>query len=215
MSATRHPVVRSGLLLGLIALLGTAGLVFVHDQTRTRIALQEQRRVLQQLNEIVPVSAYDNDLHTDRITITDPAFFHHAGPVTVYRARMDGRPVAVIMRITAPDGYNGDIHLLVGIDAAGTILGVRVTEHRETPGLGDLIEIAKSRWITHFKGTSLTHPQERGWAVRRDGGDFDQFTGATISPRAVVKAVHNALKYFQAQRRALFETPAKAAPKHD
>jgi len=215
MNATRHPAIRSGILLGLIALLGTAVLVFIHDQTRARIALQEQRRVLQQLNEIVPPSAYNNDLHTDRITLTDPPLFQHAGPVTVYRARMDGRPVAVIMRLTAPDGYNGDIRLLVGIDAGGTVLGVRVTEHRETPGLGDLIELEKSRWITHFRGTSLTRPQERGWAVRRDGGVFDQFTGATISPRAVVKAVHTALKYFQEHRRALFEPPADAVVKHD
>lgn len=209
-----QPVLRSGILLALIAFMGTAVLVFVHEKTRDRIALQEQRRVLEQLNEIVPQSSYDNALQTDRIKIEDPAFFKGGGPVTVYRARRGARPVAVIMRVTAPDGYNGDIHLLVGVDASGTVLGVRVTEHRETPGLGDLIEIKKSRWITHFKGTSLAHPRGRGWAVKRDGGDFDQFTGATISPRAVVKAVHHALEYFRAHRRMLFEAPAETVVPH-
>lgn len=109
-----------------------------------------------------------------------------------------------MMIVTAPDGYNGDIRLLIGINAAGSILGVRVISHRETPGLGDPIEAEKSDWIHGFKQKSLKTPQSSGWAVKKDGGEFDQFTGATISPRAVVRAVHTTLLYFKANKQALF-----------
>ncbi len=211
MSGRPHPVVRSGLLLGLIALLGTSLLAGVNELTHERIVQQEKQRVLRELNEIVPMTSYNNDLLADRIEIVDEPFFHHRDPVTVYRARMDGRPVAVLMIITAPDGYNGDIRLITGIDNNGTVLGVRVIAHRETPGLGDPIEIEKSDWILGFTHKSLQTPQAGGWAVKRDGGEFDQFTGATISPRAVVRAVHNALLYFAANRQALFGTGVEKA----
>jgi len=152
----------------------------------------------------VPEAIYDNDLLADRTEIDDPAFFRHPDPVTVYRARMDGAPVAVLMIVTAPNGYNGDIRMIVGVDAGGTVLGVRVVAHRETPGLGDPIETGKSDWILGFTGKSLHNPEDAGWAVKRDGGEFDQFTGATITPRAVVAAVHDALLYFAANRQSLF-----------
>jgi len=204
MNGATHPVVRSGLLLGLIALLGTGLLAGVNELTHERILQQEKRRVLQQLNEIVPMASYNNDLLEDRIEISAASFFHHPDPVTVYRARMDGVPVAVLMIVTAPDGYNGDIRLITGIDNGGKVLGVRVIAHRETPGLGDPVEIEKSDWILGFTHKSLQNPQAGGWAVKRDGGQFDQFTGATISPRAVVRAVHNALLYFAANQQELF-----------
>ena len=209
MNSTTHAVIRSGLLLGLIALLGTALLTGVNALTHERIAEQEKRRVLQQLNAILPAASYNNNLLEDVVEITDEALFQHPAPVTVYRARMDDQPVAVLMAVTAPDGYNGDIRLLAGFDNSGRVLGVRVVSHRETPGLGDPIEIEKSDWILSFMNKSLLNPQAGGWAVKRDGGEFDQFTGATISPRAVVKAVHNALVYFDANRQSLFESDAK------
>lgn len=205
MTRSTHPVIRRGLLLGIIALLGTALLAGVNDLTRERIVEQEKLRVLQQLNEIVPVVSYNNDLLEDVIKIEAADFFRHSTPVTVYRARLDGQPVSVMMIVTAPDGYNGDIRLLVGIDATGTILGVRVISHRETPGLGDPIEAKKSDWIHGFVQKTLNNPASKGWAVKRDGGEFDQFTGATISPRAVVRAVHTTLLYFQANKQILFE----------
>ena len=212
MSTASHPVIRSSLLLGIIALLGTALLAGVNDLTYERIIEQEKRRVLQQLNEIVPVVSFNNDLLEDMIKIEDEEFFQHPAPITVYRARMDGQAIAVMMIVTAPDGYNGDIRLLVGIDAAGTILGVRVISHRETPGLGDPIDADKSDWIFSFTRKSLDNPQNQnltngGWAVKKDGGTFDQFTGATISPRAVVGTVHSTLFYFQANKKMLFERP--------
>lgn len=211
MNSTPHPVIRSSFLLGLIALLGTALLAGVNALTHDRIVEQEKLRVLQQLNAVVPVASYNNDLLEDRIEITDKAFFHHPAPVSVYRARMDDQPVAALMIVTAPDGYNGDIRLLTAIDTSGTVLGVRVISHRETPGLGDPIEIERSDWILGFTNRSLLNPQTDGWAVKRDGGEFDQFTGATISPRAVVKAVHIALLYFKANQQLLFETAANTA----
>jgi electron transport complex protein RnfG len=142
-------------------------------------------------------------------------YFRHPAPVTVYRARMDGLPVAVMMIITAPDGYNGDIRLLAGIDAEGAVIGVRVISHKETPGLGDPIEIEKSDWILGFNKKSLRNPESNGWGVKRDDGQFDQFTGATISPRAVVKVMHNTLLYFDANKQMLFDTPTQSTDQHD
>lgn len=215
MNTASHPIIRSGVLLGLIALLGTALLATVNALTHDRIEEQERLRVLQQLNAIVPLDSYNNDLLEDKIEIRDETFFHHPAAVTVYRARMDNQPVAVLMTITAPDGYNGDIRLLTGIDDTGTVLGVRVVSHRETPGLGDPIEIERSDWILGFTSKSLLNPQRSGWAVKRDGGEFDQFTGATISPRAVVKAVHKTLIYFEANQQLLFETATATATTDD
>jgi len=206
MNSAPHPVLRSGILLGLIALLGTALLAGVNALTHERILEQEKRRMLQQLNAVMPVASYNNDLLEDRIEIRDETFFHHPATVTVYRARMDDQPVAVLMLVTAADGYNGDIRLLVAVDNTGAVLGVRVVSHRETPGLGDPIEIEKSNWILGFTNKSLLDPDSNGWAVKRDGGEFDQFTGATITPRAVVKTVHNTLLYFKANQKSLFES---------
>lgn len=209
MNQNSHSIIRSSALLGIIALIGTALLATVNELTYERIIEQEKQRVLQQLNEVVPVSLFNNDLIADLIEVEDEAFFEHPAPVTIYRARMDAQPVAVMMVVTAPDGYNGDIRILAGIDTNGTILGVRVISHKETPGLGDPIEIEKGEWILGFSRKSLRNPQSEDWTVRRDGGEFDQFTGATISPRAVVKAVHRALQYFEANKQMLFDAPAK------
>jgi electron transport complex protein RnfG len=215
MSDSKHPIIRSSVLLGIIALLGTALLTGVNELTYERIIEQEKRRVLQQLNEIVPTALYNNDLLADKIEITDQAFFRHPAPVTVYRARMDDRPIAVMMIVTAPDGYNGDIRILAGIAASGTIFGVRIISHRETPGLGDPIDIEKSDWILGFNNKSLQNPDSDGWAVRKDGGQFDQFTGATISPRAVVRTVHSTLRYFEANRQMLFDTPTQTEDQNE
>jgi len=211
MRKTWLPVIRNSVLLGIVALLGTALLAGVNQFTHDRITAQEKRRVLQQLNEILPADAYNNNLLEDTIEIRDSGFFRDTTAVVVYRARMDNQPVAVLMIVTSPDGYNGDIRLLIGINTAGTVLGVRVISHRETPGLGDPIEAQQSDWIFGFAQKSLHNPEDNGWAVKRDGGEFDQFTGATISPRAVVRAVHTTLLYFQANQRALFDTPASSA----
>lgn len=208
MTAARHSLLRSAASLGLVAVAGTTLLAGVHHLTAERIAEQERRAVLEQLQQILPANRYDNDLHDDWITVRDERHFPRGQQVVAYRARRDGQPVAVILRFAAVDGYNGPIQLLAGIEADGSLLGVRVTSHRETPGLGDAIEAEKSDWIRSFDGRSLRSPEPARWGVRRDGGAFDQFTGATITPRAVVEAVRRALAYHESNRQALFEAPA-------
>jgi len=204
MNNPRSSILRSGGLLGMVAIAGTLLLAGVHELTRERIAEQQRRAVLQQLNEVLPARFYDNALHEDWFEISDAGFFLHEAPVRVYRAEMKGAPVAIIMNLVAPDGYNGDIRLLVGIFRDGRVSGVSVVSHRETPGLGDPVERGRSDWILGFDRKSLQDPSGRGWAVKRDGGVFEQFTGATITPRAVVKAVRRALVYFDTNQDRLF-----------
>lgn len=210
-SAVPAGVWRSALALGLVVVLGTGLLAIVHELTRERIEEQERRAVLRQLGEIVGADRYDNAMHEDVFSFRHEAAFPGGQTVTAFRARRAGEPVAVILRLVAVDGYNGDIQLLVGIDYDGRLAGVRVTSHKETPGLGDWIEVERSDWIRQFAGRSLSDPPPERWAVARDGGAFDQFTGATITPRAVVRAVRKALEYFAANRDTLFETPADQA----
>lgn len=197
-------MLHSAAALALVAAAGTALLAGVYQLTAERIAEQERRAVLEQLGQIVPPGRYDNELQDDRLQFSDESHFPGNTSVTAYRARKGGRPVAVILRFSAPNGYNGAIRLLAGIDYDGKLAGVRVASHRETPGLGDAIEAEKSDWIRSFEGRSLRDPQPERWAVKRDGGAFDQFTGATITPRAVVEAVQRALEYYEAHRDTLF-----------
>lgn len=199
---------KSALSLGLVAVIGTTLLSAVDLATEERIAQQERRVVLEQLAQIIPRDRYDNALQDDWFAFSDATAFPQGQQVVAYRARRGGQPVAVILRFAAMDGYSGPIGLLAGIEADGRLAGVRVTSHRETPGLGDGIEIEKSDWIRAFEGKSLGAPAAAGWTVRRDGGAFDQFTGATITPLAVVKAVRRALEYHERHREALYETPA-------
>ena len=200
--------VKSALSLGLVALIGTTLLSGVNRATAMRIAQQERRVVLEQLGQIIPPDRYDNVMQDDRFSFFDETRFPQGQEVVAYRARRDGQPVAVILRFIAVDGYSGPIGLLVGIEPDGRLLGVRVTSHRETPGLGDAIDIEKSDWIRAFDGKSLGTPPAKEWTVRRDGGAFDQFTGATITPRSVVHAVRLALEYHGLQRDFLYNSAA-------
>lgn len=209
MSAGDNKLMRSAASLATVAIIGTALLAGVHELTAERIAEQERRMVLRQLAQLVDPERYDNPLQEDQISIQDESFFPRGQSVTVYRARLDGEPTALIMKLAAVNGYNGMIHLLVGINADGSLSGVRVASHKETPGLGDAIEIEKSDWVLGFNDRSLHNPSLPGWAVKRDGGQFDQFTGATVTPRAVVEAVRKALEYFQQRQAFLFDAPAQ------
>ena len=200
----------AGVLTG-FAVAGAGLVALTAEVTEERIAANERAYLLRSLNEVVPATAYDNDLFTDTVRLHDPELLGTDAPVTAYRARRDGKPVAVVLNVVAPDGYSGPIRLVVGIDAGGELTGVRVVSHRETPGLGDKVEVERSDWILGFEGLRLDSLTAKGWAVKRDGGHFDQFTGATVTPRAVVKAVHNALIYFEANRARLFGD----APKPD
>jgi electron transport complex protein RnfG len=197
-------MLRTGVILGLFAVIGGALLALTYENTRDAIAESERQYLLSTLHAMVTPDMHDNDLFADSIEVTSPELLGSNEPLTVYRARKNNVPVAAILTVVAPDGYNGAIRLLVAVTSNGTISGVRVISHRETPGLGDAIEIRRSDWILGFDGHSLDTPGERGWAVKRDGGDFDQLTGATISPRAVVGAVYKSLKYFEKNKAALF-----------
>jgi electron transport complex protein RnfG len=195
-------MLKNALVLGLFAI-GTVGSVALLQQgTATRIAAAEREAQVRALAEILPSGSYDNHLLDNRIELNAPELGHRS-PQSAYLALKGEQPSALILPVTAPDGYSGAIHLLVGIFADGRLAGVRVLGHRETPGLGDKIELAKSDWIRSFEGKSLSDPNEDGWAVKKDRGDFDQFAGATITPRAVVKAVHGALRYFDKHRAQL------------
>ena len=200
-------ILKSAVALGLVAVIGTTLLTGVDTLTADRIAAQERRVIREQLGQIIP-RQHDNSLLEDKMVFSDEDYFPNGQRVTAYRARLDGQPLAVVLKFNAVNGYNGNIALLAGINADGTLRGVRVISHKETPGLGDAIELEKSDWIKSFSGKSLKNPRPDSWAVKRDGGSFDQFTGATITPRAIVDAVKLALQYFDAHRQYLFKAPA-------
>lgn len=197
---------RTALILLAFAVVGTALLAYTHDLTRPIIARSEQAEKLRLITQALPASLYDNDILSDGIDLPPAPLLGTDGPTLAYRARKDGQPVAVVLEAVAPDGYSGKIRLLVAILADGRLAGVRVLAHNETPGLGDYIEIAKSKWIRVFENRSLGDPPVAQWKVKKDGGQFDYVAGATITPRAVVKAVRSALQYFSEHRDELFQT---------
>ena len=202
--------------IGLTVLLAVAVAAFglvavVHEATRDDIAASAQARRLARFEEVLQGRRYDNDLLADTVAVRDAELLGTPETMFAYRARLDGRAVAVVLEAVAPNGYSGPIRLLVGIAPDGRVLGVRVLEHRETPGLGDAIESGRSDWIERFASRSLRDPAPSQWRVRKDGGAFDQFTGATITPRAVVGAVANALRYFERHREELLAVPATMA----
>jgi electron transport complex protein RnfG len=194
------------LTLAVVGALGLGGLLAMRALTAERIAEQQRASTLRALAVLLP-KEYDNDPQADRVDVVAPAWLGSEEALTVRRARSDSRVVALLLEAVAPDGYNGDIRLLVGVDAQGRVIGVRVVEHLETPGLGDPIEIARGPWITGFDSRSLRDPAANAWRVRRDGGAFDQLAGATITPRAVVGAVRRALQFVETHGEALAMAP--------
>lgn len=208
-SALARHMMLTAVLLTAFALVGTAIVAITQYNTRDIIAENQRRELLRTLSELVPPELYDNDPVGAAIAVRSRPLLGTNRDVTVYRATRAGVPVAVVMTPIAPDGYSGDIGLLVAIDTrSDALLGVRVLWHKETPGLGDWIETGKSDWIHSFTGHSLDNPDELGWRVEKDGGIFDQVTGATITPRAVVKAVYNTLKYYRQHKTELVDAPA-------
>ena len=194
---------RNGLLLAAFALVTTAAIALTWVNTQERINQQQRAAAARALLEIVPASRHDNELLDDRLPVGDSALLRVAEDASIHIARRGGDVVAVIIPTVAPDGYSGRIQMIVGVNRDGRIAGVRVLQHTETPGLGDKVELRKSDWILGFDGRSLTDPGRTGWAVRKDRGEFDQFTGATITPRAVVAAVHRTLQYYSAHQDTL------------
>jgi electron transport complex protein RnfG len=211
MKAVVASVSRNSVLLAAFAIAMALLIAGTFLQTRERIAEQQRRAEEQALLEILPAGAHDNALLED--TLPAPVgdeLLRLQSPRAIYRARKDGEVSALVVPARAPDGYSGSIQLIVGVARSGEITGVRVVEHRETPGLGDKIERRKSDWIESFRGRSLDNTASAAWAVRKEGGDFDQFTGATVTPRAVIAATQRTLQYVAQERERLFASPGTA-----
>lgn len=206
---TRNIIIRnmiiSAVVLALFAIAGTFFVSYTFDNTIERINENKRLALLRAFHVLIPSTEHDNDIFHDIIQVNNKELLGSNKKVNIYRARKDNKNVAVIINSVAPDGYSGAIELLIAIYADGTLAGVRVVQHKETPGLGDAIEETRSDWITKFKGHSLTKPEKKGWAVKRDGGKFDQFTGATITPRSIVKAVYKTLIFYKQNSESLYE----------
>jgi len=202
----RSSIGKNSLLLAAFALVTTALLATTAELTKETIAKAEREAQQKALFEIVPRTRHNNDLLTDIIKVPEDAWaglgLKSGGDI--YVARHADDTVAVIIPAIAPDGYSGEIRMIVGINADGSIAGIRVLDHHETPGLGDKIELKKAPWIVDFNNKSLKSPDISHWKVKKDGGDFDQFAGATITPRAVVNQVRRVLEFADSHRDELF-----------
>jgi electron transport complex protein RnfG len=195
---------KGGVILAGLAAVCTMLVAATHSVTAPRIAANEQAYLEQSLKPVLEGVQYDGLLSGSTIEIQPPHELPGKAPVTIYRVYADEAPVAALFVVTARDGFSGPIRLLVGVAADGRITGARVLAHRETPGLGDLIDSDKSDWIQQFTGRSLDEPQTADWAIKRDGGVFDQLTGASITPRAVIKAIRETLTYYGENTAAVF-----------
>ncbi|HZW24861.1 MAG TPA: electron transport complex subunit RsxG [Gallionella sp.] len=192
--------VHAALNLLFFAMLATIVLASTYFLTRDSIAKSVEDEKLRLIGQVVPQELFDNAIVQDTVKLPPSELLGTDGETLAYRARLNGEATAVVLQPIAPDGYSGKIFLIVAIRSSGELSGVRVVSHRETPGLGDYIELPKSPWIKGFDGQSHATRKEGDWKVKKDGGQFDYVAGATITPRAIVKAVHKSLLYFEQNR---------------
>ncbi|GIU16198.1 MULTISPECIES: electron transport complex subunit RsxG [unclassified Shewanella] len=204
----KKSMLKNGSLLGLFALLCTGLVAAVNLFTYDKIKQQEKVELARVLHQIIPDEIHDNELTAHCIVLNSMEFLGTDNSLPAYIATKNDKGVAIAIEAIAPDGYNGNIRIIVGISDKGEVLGVRTLSHQETPGLGDKIELRKSDWVRSFDGLFLLSDNDKRWNVKKDGGEIDQFTGATITPRAYVKAVKNAVSYFNANKAQLLSTPA-------
>ncbi len=209
-SALTIAITKNTKILALFAIACTAAVGLVNELTKDKIKLQEQHQLLNTLHTIIEPSRYDNDIANDCFHVSASELGSDKVH-TAYIARKAEQVVAIALTSSAPEGYNGNIDFIMAINNDGSVSGVRVLKHQETPGLGDKIEIRKSDWITSFNGKYLQSEDDERWAVIKDQGMFDQFTGATITPRAVVKAIKNTLNYFNKNKDTLLTRPNACA----
>jgi electron transport complex protein RnfG len=197
---------KNSLILGTFAIITAGTLALTNLGTQDRIATAERAAQQRALFEILPQDTHDNELINDTLPVPEAALADLGlrRDASIYRARRTGEIVALIIPAIAQDGYSGDIDMIVGVNRDGTLAGVRVLRHKETPGLGDKIDVKKSQWILTFNGKSLQVPVIEEWKVKKDGGSFDQFAGATITPRAMVKQIKQVLEFVAANQQALF-----------
>ncbi len=204
----KQSIIKNGSLLGLFALCCTAVVAVVNYATADRIKQQQNLELMRTLHQIIPDELHDNDLIKSCILIHNQAALGVDKPLPAYIATQAGKPMAIAMETVAPNGYNGEIHLIIAIDTEGKVLGVRTLSHNETPGLGDKIDLRKSDWVMSFNQQQMRDGNDPRWAVKKDGGDFDQFTGATITPRAYVGAIKRTLRLFNENPSELLNRPA-------
>jgi electron transport complex protein RnfG len=203
------------LLVGIVAA-GAALIVSAsHEFSKDRIAANQRARLIASLNSVLDPGLRQHDLSTIRLSATDRELLGDDDPIDVFVAIEGTEPVAAIFASVAPDGYNAAIRLLIGVSPTGAVTGVRAVRHRETPGLGDRIQVEKSSWILQFDRTTLEAPPREAWAVENDEGQFDALTGATVTSRAVVEAVKNTLLYFEQHRDELFMTALQELSSQD
>ena len=207
----------NSIVLALFALVTSLILATTNELTYERIEQSEREAAQRALLEIIPLERHDNDMLMDVQPVPEQYWaklgLKKGGNIHI--ARDQGQPVAAIIPAVTPDGYSGAISMIIGINFNGSIAGVRVVEHRETPGLGDKVDLKKSDWILSFNGKSLVNPQASGWKVKKEGGDYDQFTGATITPRAVISQVLKTLQYFEDDRERLLQIAAANAAREN
>ncbi|MDF4951896.1 electron transport complex subunit RsxG, partial [Vibrio parahaemolyticus] len=197
---------KNGLTLAIFACATTGLVALTQYLTKDQIKVQEQKQLLSVLNQVIPENMHDNALTQACTMVTSPDL-GTLRAMPAYLATKNGEPTAIAIESIAPDGYNGEIKVITGIDNQGNILGTRVLNHQETPGLGDKIDLRVTDWILSFTGKQVTESNWNSWKVRKDGGDFDQFTGATITPRAVVKVVRNTVNYVNQSREDILSQP--------
>ncbi|MEZ9365696.1 electron transport complex subunit RsxG [Vibrio sp. 10N.286.49.E11] len=201
-----NAIKKNGLVLAIFACASTGLVAVTHYLTKDQIKQQEQAQLLSVLNQVIPHDQHDNELFSS-CTLVQAEELGTEQAMPAYIAKLNGEPSAIAIEAIAPDGYNGAIKVIVGMKTDGTILGTRVLSHQETPGLGDKIDLRVSDWILSFAGKQVTDSNLDRWKVRKDGGDFDQFTGATITPRAVVRSVKQAVQYVNQNNQALLAQP--------
>ena len=201
-------VVRSGLTLAVIAAVCTALVAFTYQLTDERIAENEKLWLEQSLQPALSGLFFDSGVSESILTIPAPHELPGSDDAIIYRVYSGDTPVAALFVVSARDGYAGAIRMLVGVDINGAVTGVHVLGHRETPGLGDRVETSKSDWAQQFNGRSLGDPIADRWKIKRDGGDFDQLTGASVTPRAITKAIRQTLRYFNENAVAIFAAAA-------
>jgi electron transport complex protein RnfG len=197
-------IIKTGATLAVIAAICTTLVAATYQLTRDRIVANEKALLEQSLQPALAGTSYEGNVSESRLVIQPPHDLPGNDAALIYRVYAQEKPVAALFAVTARDGFSGLIRILIGVGFDGAVTGVRILQHRETPGLGDKIESAKSDWIFQFDGRSMGNPEATGWAIRNDGGDFDQLTGASVTPRAVVGAIRDTLLYFDAHRDEIF-----------
>lgn len=200
-------VMKSGATLALIAAICTALVAATYHLTVDRIAANQKALLEQSLQPALSGLFFDSGVTESKLVIAPPHDLPGSEAALIYRVYAEEEPVAALFVVTARDGFSGAIRILLGVDASGIVTGIRILEHRETPGLGDKIESSRSDWVHQFEDRALGDPVVTGWAIRSDGGDFDQLTGASVTPRAVIRAMRDTLIYFDEHRDEIFATP--------